>query len=251
MKFFIGFDRKEAVVYQVAAHSLRKTTPEAEIIPLIQDELRAKGIYDREDKLAATDFSLTRFLVPYLTGYKGWAVFVDCDFLFTRNVRNALQKYLHPGLPLYAVKHEYTPRTQTKMGGVTQHRYPKKNWSSFMLFDCGHEANKLLRLDTVNTMPASWLHQFGWLDGWEIGELDPGLNFLVGEYDPPEESADLEAATDLTPTCLHFTLGIGPYLPPVPDYVKLWQASCSDYIAERDYQKDKEHGRRLARRMAV
>jgi hypothetical protein len=232
--FFIGFDRRETVVYQVAAHTLRRSTPAALVYPLVQDLLRAEGLYDREDTQASTDFSLTRFLVPQLSGFRGWAVFSDCDFLFTRDVMNKLRTYARWHLPLNVVKHDYTPRSETKMGGRTQHKYPRKNWSSFMLFNCEHSANRLLTAATVNKMPPAWLHQFEWLDGYEIGELPIDMNFLVGEYPSPDAEADTLVEPSLTtPTCLHYTLGIGPYKPPVKDYAALWQAKLMEVDGDR------------------
>lgn len=222
--FYIGYDSREDVVYQVARMSLSQT-PQANVIPIVQDALRAHRIYTRErDSRAATDFSLTRFLVPYLAGQEHeWAIFADCDFLFTRDVLKALEPFLDDSKAVMVVKHDYEPRTLTKMGGVTQHMYRRKNWSSFIVWNLRHEANDVLDASVVNSAEPSWLHQFQWLDNEEIGELPADFNFLVGEYQP-QEDASIEEPTPRTPTCLHYTLGIGPYVPPVQDYAKLWES---------------------------
>lgn len=237
IKFLLGFDRREEIVYKVARHSLLKTTPSADIMPLVQDQLRAWGIYDREDSRAATDFSLTRFLVPQLMHYEGWAVFADCDFLFTRNVIDRLAQHLDRKYPLFCVKHNYEPKSDLKMDGKRQWKYPRKNWSSFMVFNCGHEANRVLHSGVINVATASWLHQFGWLDNYEIGELPTDFNFLVGEYEAPdgELAAQITKHTALTPTCLHYTLGIGAFEPPTQDYVKLWEAERDQMKVEEQY----------------
>jgi lipopolysaccharide biosynthesis glycosyltransferase len=222
--FYIGYDSREDVVYQVARMSLQQT-PLANVIPLVQDSLRAHRIYTRErDSRAATDFSLTRFLVPYLAGNEhDWAIFADCDFLFTRDVCAALEPCLDDSKAVMVVKHDYQPKNRTKMGGLPQYTYPRKNWSSFIVWNLRHEANDALDASVVNSADPSWLHQFQWLDESEIGALPLDFNFLVGEYDPIEDPS-IEEPTKRTPTCLHYTLGIGPYVPPVQDYAKLWES---------------------------
>lgn len=229
--FYIGYDSREDIVYQVARMSLAKS-PQANVIPLVQDSLRAHRLYTRErDSRAATDFSLTRFLVPYLASGTGpWAVFADCDFLFTRDVLAGLEPYLDESKAVLVVKHDYEPRSTTKMGGLTQFKYPRKNWSSFIVWNLLHEANDALDASVVNTADPSWLHQFQWLDDHEIGDLPIDFNFLVGEYEP-DEKADGEEVTSMTPTCLHYTLGIGPYVPPVQDYAKLWEAHRRRFLS--------------------
>lgn len=232
MKAYLGYDAREDIVFKVAKDSLQRTTPAADIRALVQDNLRAWGYYDRKpDENAATGFSLTRFLVPCLMEHEqAWAIYADCDFLFTRNVFERLMPHLNEAVPLYCVKHNYVPKTQTKMGGKPQHHYPRKNWSSFMVFNCGHEANALLTPAVVNAAEPGWLHQMRWLDGYEIGELPAEFNFLVGEYTPPEDAAGLMAPTHRTPTCLHYTLGIGVFNPPVQDYANLWTKAQCDYL---------------------
>lgn len=235
MKFLLGYDKREDIVFKVAKDSLQRTTPDAEVRALVQDNLRAWGFYDRDaDERASTDFSLTRFLVPALMEYEqAWAIFADCDFLFTHNVIERLMPHLHESVPLYCVKHNYVPKTQTKMGGHFQYNYPRKNWSSFMVFNCGHEANRLLTPGVVNAAEPAWLHQLRWLDGYEIGALPQEFNFLVGEYEPPEDAAGLMEATHRTPTCLHFTLGIGVFKPPVRDYANLWTKAQYTYLEDK------------------
>jgi hypothetical protein len=226
MNFYLGYDAREDVVYQVARASLLQSG--VNVIPLVQDSLRAHRIYTREvDRRAVTDFSLTRFMVPYLeSGTENeWSFFADCDFLFTRDLSERLDALLDDRFAVMVVKHDYQPRNPTKMGGLVQHRYPRKNWSSFIAWNLKHEANKALDIGVVNAADPSWLHQFQWLDDNEIGALPLDFNFLVGEYEPIEKNSEtLIKVTNLTPTCLHYTLGIGPYVPPVKDYAALWEA---------------------------
>jgi lipopolysaccharide biosynthesis glycosyltransferase len=236
MRVYLGYDRREDIVFKVALHSLYTSTNGTVVMPLVQDELRALDLYWRPtDERGSTDFSLTRFLVPALTGYEGWALFADCDFLFTRDLRKALTPYVDQKKAAMVVKHDYVPRHSVKMDGKVQHVYPRKNWSSFMLVNCGHEANKVLTPSVVNSAPPAWLHQLAWLDDADIGALPLEFNFLVGEYEPPEDgAATIAEATTKTPACLHFTNGIGPFAPVTPDYTALWEAARGRYMTDRE-----------------
>jgi len=174
LQVFVGWDPREDIAWEVCRHSImaRTDADEVSVQPLIQAELREKGLYHRPtDQKAATEFSLTRFLTPHLAGKEGFAVFVDCDFLFLTDVREVLAT-IDPTKAISVVKHDYQPKEAVKMDGCVQHLYPKKNWSSFIVFNCSHPAIRALTPDVVNTAEPSFLHQFKWLNENEIGELD-------------------------------------------------------------------------------
>lgn len=152
-------------------------------------------VYTRDDPRASTQFSLTRFLVPHLAGYSGAALFVDCDMIFRADVYELFAELDHTCSVMVA-KHEYTPKTGTKFMGATQHSYPRKNWSSVMLFNCGHKHTHRLTPEYVNSVPPSDLHRFAWTDDDRIGALPLEWNWLVGEYEPNEDAK-----------LLHYTLG--------------------------------------------
>lgn len=200
LNIFIGYDRREAVAYHVLCHSIMEhATVPVRITPLIQDTLRKTDAYQREpDTLATTEFSLTRFLVPHLANYSGQALFLDCDMLVQTDLvplfELANQEY---EVPCFVVKHEYTPKTATKMDDQRQTVYPRKNWSSMMLFNCA-QCN-FLTPEYVNAAAPSELHQFTWAEGRELGSLTKEWNWLVGEY-PSNPDAYI----------LHYTLG-GPW----------------------------------------
>ena len=82
--FFIGYDPKEDIAYRVCKQSiLNNSSSTIKVFALKQFELRSMGFYNRiKDPLASTEFTYTRFLVPALMNYKGWAVFCDSDILF-------------------------------------------------------------------------------------------------------------------------------------------------------------------------
>lgn len=210
MRVFIGHDKREHAAYEVARRTLRNTSGiEAE--PLLEDKLRAQGLLwrpvDRRGRMhdlasgadQATEFATSRFLVPIICG-GGWALFTDCDVVFLEDVSRMVHD-IDLGEAVYVVKHKHKPREQWKMDGQAQLAYPRKNWSSVMLFDCSHPAHARLNLHSVNSMPGRWLHGLSWLHDEEIGELHPEWNWLVGVQPKPEH-----------PGIAHFTLG-GPWIP--------------------------------------
>lgn len=201
MKIFIGYDSREDIAYQVCKHSILQYYPDADIIPLRQNILRDTGWYLRPvDPLSSTEFTFTRFLIPELCEFKDWALFMDCDMLLTTDIRK-LFDLCDDQYAVMCVQHEYTVKEGIKMDGQRQLAYPRKNWSSVMLINCGHPSNKKLTKDVINDTNNSgaYFHRFSWLKDEEIGKLDHTWNYLVGVYD------DIE-----TPNIIHYTDG-GPY----------------------------------------
>src|SRR5437588_411598 len=136
-RIFIGFDQREPEAYEVAKFSLaRRASIPVAVEPIKLADLRARGLYTRDaDPLASTEFTYSRFFTPYLAGYAGWALFCDCDFLWLGDIAG-LVEYTRTPKALYCVQHDYTPKETTKMDGKPQTTYPRKNWSSLMLFNC-------------------------------------------------------------------------------------------------------------------
>jgi len=204
MKVYVGWDSREDIAYQVCRHSLVSRNENVEVIPLKQNELRKAEIYTREeDPLSSTEFTFTRFLVPHLNNYTGWAAFVDCDFVFLEDVQKLFYMTHNQNYAVMVVQHEYNPTNTVKMDGKTQHRYPRKNWSSLILFNCEHPSNKVLTKELVNSATGAYLHRFQWLKDEEIGCLSQEWNWLVGWYKEPNHGK---------PKALHYTEG-GPWFP--------------------------------------
>lgn len=199
MRVFIGYDPRESVSYHVAAHSiLSRSSIPVEITPLALVNLG--GDFKRErNPLQSTDFSFTRFLVPYLCGYTGWSVFMDCDVLVRTDIAELgkLCNLANFYKAVFVVKHDYQPVDRVKFLGETQTPYGKKNWSSVMLFN-NYRCRKLTP-EFVNKAPGLALHQFTWIEEDQIGSLEPHWNHLVGEQ-PPNPHAKI----------VHFTRG-GPW----------------------------------------
>ena len=219
MKIFIGWDSREDDAYKVCVHTLLKhSSMPLEIIPLKQTPLRDSGLYKRDEGAVSTEFAFTRFLTPHLSNYSGWSLFIDCDFLFTRDVAE-LYNMRDDEYALMCVKHDYVPKDSIKMDGQKQVAYPRKNWSSCILWNCGHESNQTLTPEVVNTESGAFLHRFQWLDDKEIGEIPLEWNWLEGEYDKPENP----------PAVIHYTNG-GPWFEECQDvdYADLWNESIAE-----------------------
>lgn len=210
---YIGYDAREAEAYDVCAFSLvRHATIPIHVIPLCHDVLRKVGIYDRpfhmegtqridkrDGRPFSTEFAFTRFLVPTLQHHRGQALFVDCDFLFTRDIARLLE-HIKPEKAVSVVKHEHnTSGEATKMDGQSQGAYPRKNWSSFMLWNCAHPANKAITPEKVNHETGRWLHGLSWLADDEIGELHIRWNWLSG--------VNAMLPRGEVPAAIHYTLG--------------------------------------------
>jgi lipopolysaccharide biosynthesis glycosyltransferase len=223
IKVFVGYDSREDIAWQVCRHSIQRHSDETvDVIPLRQDVLRELGLYTRPQDLgASTEFSLTRFLTPYLAAQSGWVVFCDCDFLFLTDV-NEVFEGLEPKKALYVVQHDYTPVHNVKMDGKQQVAYPRKNWSSFMVFNCDHPDVKALTPEVVNSASPAYLHRFEWIKNQDdIGGLALDWNFLEGEYSKPAQ----------TPRVIHYTNG-GPWFDEWKgcDYADLWVREQELYL---------------------
>ena len=213
---FIGYDQTEAVAAQVLAHSIWKNASRPVAISLlVSKQLKACAKHTRErHPLQSTEFSFTRFLVPYLMGYNGYGIFLDCDMLVLDDITKLVDDALDPYAPVSCVMHNHKPVNTTKMRGATQTTYSMKNWSSVMVFWCAHKDCANLTPEYVNTATGLDLHQFKWLNTGKVGRLPFRWNHLVG-YD---EQVPVEGVS-----LLHWTEG-GPWWPEFKDteYSDVW-----------------------------
>jgi len=210
---YIGYDPRESVAFHTLAHSLlRRSSIPISVAPLVQGQL--KSVYRRSrGPTESTEFSLTRFLVPYLSGYAGWSLYMDCDMLCRVDVAPLLgETRVHSDKAVLVCKHDYVPKSERKFLDQVQTKYPRKNWSSLMLFN--NQRCRALTPEYVNSASGLELHRFAWTEDRLIGELDLDWNWLVGEYSYKAEAK-----------IVHFTLG-GPYFPEYRacDYADEWFA---------------------------
>ncbi|AFY71264.1 hypothetical protein Pse7367_3014 [Thalassoporum mexicanum PCC 7367] len=209
---YIGYDPREAIAFHVLAHSIHcRASQPVQIVPLMLSQLGGIMTRDRHP-LQSTDFSFSRFLTPYLSGYQGWSIFMDCDMLMLDDVAN-LWALCDDRYAVMVVKHDYTPQESTKFLGQAQTKYVKKNWSSVMLFN--NAKCRSLSPNYVNGATGLNLHQFKWLESEAlIGDLPKRWNHLVGVYD-----------YDPDVSLVHYTLG-GPYFKEYSDcdYAERWNA---------------------------
>jgi hypothetical protein len=225
IRVFIGYDSRETVAYGVLAHSInRHASAPVAVAPVMLSQL--EQVFKRErNALQSTEFSFSRFLVPYLCGYEGWAVFMDCDMLMMDDVAN-LWKLRDDRYAVQVVKHENVPKEETKFLGAVQTKYQKKNWSSVMLMNCAR--CDALTPEYVNRASGLELHQFKWLgDDALIGTLPHEWNHLV-DYDPPKKGVSLA----------HFTIG-GPWFDEYRgcEYSAEWEAEKALMLAASRREK--------------
>lgn len=220
LSIYIGFDEREAEAFAVLSHSiLRRASQPVAIVPLTRRSLAR--IHPRErGPLESTDFAFTRFLVPYLSGYLGHSIFMDCDMLCLADIGDVFLPVLaDPWKAVYVCQHDYVPKQTTKFGGQIQTTYPRKNWSSFMVFD--NARCQALMPFYVDTSTGLALHRFQWTTDDRIGALPLAWNHLVGEYDPNPDAK-----------ILHYTAG-GPWHG--PEYSHGPEAAA--WLAERDVMR--------------
>ena len=196
IKIFIGYEKNHPEAYTVCRASIQRFNDQYDIRPLIKEDLQRQAIYTRPYQGESTDFAFTRFLVPYLMEYSGFALFCDGDFLWRCDPQE-IEEQINSHHGVYVVKHpELITGNHVKMEGKINRPYPMKYWSSLMYMDC--EKCHSLTPEGVSWLPASDLHGFKWANGG-IGELPATYNTLLGYY----------AFND--PKAIHFTDG-GPWL---------------------------------------
>jgi hypothetical protein len=203
LNIYIGYDSKEAVAWHVLAQSIIETSSRP--VALHPVNLKNYGHhYERpHDDRQSNEFSFSRFLVPHLSDYKGYAVFMDCDMMLRADISEIFDVCAQDqSKAVHVVKHDYKPKSDFKYLGNKQYSYPRKNWSSFVVWNCSHPSNNVVTPSFVGNADAATLHRFSWLKDEEIGELDVNWNWLVGEYQAPDQSQRVKN--------VHWTIG-GPY----------------------------------------
>lgn len=199
IRLFVGFDEKEALAYHVFSQSvIEHASVPVSFVPIHKGLI--KGFDGKRDGTNA--FTYSRYLVPMLCGFSGWAIFADGDMVCDTDIK-ALWELQHDNQidkALCVVKHEYDTKNPVKYVGTSMQSdnasYPRKNWSSVILWNCGHFANRALTSEFVAAQSPQFLHRFEWLRDEQIGSLPTDWNYLVREYPPA------------SPNLYHYTCGV-------------------------------------------
>jgi hypothetical protein len=179
IRIFIGFDTRETVAHHVCAHSIiRQSTQPVALTPLALGNLAG---YSERHGDGSNQFVYSRFLVPHLMEHAGWALYLDGDMILLADIA-ALWSMRDQTKAVQVVQHDYRTRAQSKYLGAPNHDYPRKNWSSVVLWNCAHPAHRLLTPAYVEAAPGSVLHRFAWLDDGAIGALPVEWNWLPDEF---------------------------------------------------------------------
>ena len=180
INMIVGFDQREAVAYHVFCQSvLEKTSAPVQFIPLTKQSLFG---YQEHHRDGTNAFTYTRFLSPWLMDYEGWVIFADGDMVCTDDIAN-LWNLRDITKAVQVVKHNYQTKVHRKYFGNKNEDYPRKNWSSVILWNCAHSKNRQLTPEFVQGQDGAFLHRFKWLEDNDIGELPKEWNWLATEYE--------------------------------------------------------------------
>jgi hypothetical protein len=202
---FVGYDVREPSAYHVFCNSvIRHASIPVAFIPLAENLVPIDGRRD-----GSNSFIYSRFLVPHMMGFNGFALFMDGDMLVRDDIAK-LWEMRNPHMDAQVVKHDYKTKFPVKYLGASNEDYPRKNWSSVILWNCTNYPNRVLTPEYLDKATGVHLHRFEWLDDERIGDLPPEWNHLVSEY-----PYDVQAKN------AHYTIGIPPFYPDC-DYADEW-----------------------------
>jgi lipopolysaccharide biosynthesis glycosyltransferase len=193
INIFIGYDHRESIAYHVCANSIiRHSSKPVSFTPLALQNMQD---YQETHTDGSNQFIYSRFLVPHLMEYNGWAIFMDGDMLVRDDIEK-LWSLRDDTKAVMVVKHDYKTKMTEKYLGAKNENYPRKNWSSVILWNCGHPANTLVTPEFIETATGAQLHRFTWLADELVGELPKVWNWLPDEFGANQDAK-----------LLHYTLG--------------------------------------------
>jgi hypothetical protein len=237
---YLGYDHRESVATEVAAHSIRRRSrSDLNLTYLDHLDLRKKKIYVRpwlidrdgeyidliDNRPFTTEYSTSRFLVPFLNKFSGWALYADGDIIFLSDV-NKLFDIADDKYAVMCVKHKIQSNQNTvNLDGRLKNQYFRKNWSSLVLWNCGHPSNRKLTAEKVNLSEGISMHGFVWLDSHEIGDIPESHNYISG-VSTKVSSID----------SIHFTEG-GPWNRKDVPYSDIWIKEYEEWCRDADHGK--------------
>lgn len=193
IRIIVGFDQREAIAYHTFCQSvIEKASQPVSFTPLALNSLAG---YSETHGDGSNAFVYSRFLTPFLMDYSGWAIYADGDMICRDDIAG-LWALRDETRAVMVAHHDYRSRAQEKYLGNRNQDYPRKNWSSLILWNCRHELNRRLDPAYVMAHPGAHLHRFAWLPDAAIGDIPLEWNWLTSEY-PDNDAAKL----------LHYTLG--------------------------------------------
>ena len=189
----VGFDQREAVAYHAFTQSvIEKSSIPIRFLPL---NINSLTNYKETHEDGSNEFIYSRFLVPYLMNFKGWAIYADGDMVCLEDIKK-LWNLRDNKYAIQVVKHDYKTKIKNKYWGNKNENYPRKNWSSLILWNCEHKSHKVLTPDFIQKQKGAFLHRFNWIKDSEIGDINKEWNWLAMEY---EEKQDINL--------IHYTIG--------------------------------------------
>ena len=207
IRLVVGFDQREAIAYHVFVQSvIQNSNNPISFHPLSK---KALSFYNETHSDRSNAFTYSRFLTPYLMNFEGWAIYLDGDMVCQEDI-SLLWKLKDSSKAVQVVKHEYKTKSNMKYLKNINVDYPKKNWSSVIIWNCSHPKNKVLAPEFISSSDGKFLHRFMWLDEDDIGEIPAEWNWLATEYSPNPDAK-----------LIHYTLG-------TPCFSKYSQSEMSD-----------------------
>ncbi len=175
IRLFCGYDHREALGFSVFIRSVIDSCKEpVAITPLA---------WKQRD--GSNAFTYARFLVPYYCGFKGYAIWADGSDMLLR--ADLAELSIPTGAAVGVVKHDYKTQHPRKYIGTemecANEDYPRKNWSSLIVWDCSYHGHRVLTPDFVTQAEGKYLHRFEWLPEARIHSLHHDWNHLVSEQD--------------------------------------------------------------------
>ncbi len=170
LRIFIGIDPRQPIAYHVLVSSIqRRSSKPVAITPLLIDQLPIK-------RQGLTQFTFSRYLVPWLCNYEGQALFIDSDMILLDDIAKLFDAATGAAVDV------------VQFVGKFQFERP-----SVMLFDCA-QCKDLTPQLIENECP----QDFSWAPS--VGALSEDWNHLVG-YSLPNPNAKL----------IHYTQGVPGY----------------------------------------
>ena len=193
VKIFVGFDQRESVAYHTFCQSLiENSSIPIQITPLAINTLKD---YKETHTDHSNDFIYSRFLTPYLNNFNGWAIYADGDMICQEDIKK-LWELKDETKAVLVIMHNYQTKSRQKYLGNINENYPRKNWSSLILWNCSHPKHKILTPEFIQNQSGKYLHRFSWLDDSDIGALPLEWNWLAIEYSKNRKAK-----------LIHYTLG--------------------------------------------